>query len=96
MPEQLFEKLAPGLGAPFIVCPWGVDYVFARTTEGKNLRIPINPAKKVVDPIGAGDAFNAGLIAAQLAGANEQESINAGISLAARKVETIGFELSRP
>jgi len=45
---------------------------------------------EVVDSTGAGDAFDAGLLAARLAGAGRADSLRAGVAAAARAVVRIG------
>jgi 2-dehydro-3-deoxygluconokinase len=43
-----------------------------------------------VDPVGAGDAFNAGYIAARLAGASPPEALARGAECGARAASTFG------
>jgi sugar/nucleoside kinase (ribokinase family) len=43
-----------------------------------------------VDPVGAGDAFNAGYIAARLAGVSPQEALARGAACGAQAASTIG------
>ena len=46
------------------------------------------PPIRVADSIGAGDIFNAGYLAAILAGANPPEALRAGVSLASEVIST--------
>jgi sugar/nucleoside kinase (ribokinase family) len=59
--------------------------------EGENThRIPSVPAQREVDPTGAGDAFNAGVLAGLAQGASLAESATAAASLAADAVSRLG------
>ena len=51
----------------------------------------------VVDSTGAGDTFNAGVIAALSCGASVSEALHAGCHVAGQKVAQVGFDgLSLP
>ena len=59
--------------------------------EGKSTHhIPSAPAQREVDPTGAGDAFNAGVLAGLARGASLAESATAAASLAAEAVSRLG------
>lgn len=57
--------------------------------KGVTLSLPA-PASEIVDTTGAGDAFAAAFIAADLAGQPPQACLSAGIAAGARAVTTIG------
>lgn len=57
--------------------------------DGVRLELPA-PEVTVVDSTGAGDAFAAGFIAAQLAGDGEAVALSKGIAAGARAVQSIG------
>ena len=61
------------------------------TGEG-DLKIPAVPAKDVVDPTGAGDAFRAGLMKGMSQGLNLFESCLWGASLASLAVASYGTQ----
>ncbi|HVD55370.1 MAG TPA: carbohydrate kinase family protein [Thermoleophilaceae bacterium] len=63
----------------------------ARWTDGRSVRrSPAEPVQGVTDTTGAGDAFDAGLIAARVHGAQPAEALAAACRLAARAVRTPG------
>jgi ribokinase len=60
-------------------------------TDGRSVRrCPAEPVRGVTDTTGAGDAFDAGLIAARARGAEPAEALVAACELAARAVTTPG------
>jgi 2-dehydro-3-deoxygluconokinase len=58
--------------------------------DGRQLEVPAIPGISVVDATGAGDAFNAGLIAAQIAGRSWYDSIAYANAAAASVLGTPG------
>jgi len=59
--EFLEQMEKQGLHAE-MSCAWGAEGAYALTREGKIIHTPAFPPPKVVDTLGAGDVFNAGLI----------------------------------
>lgn len=57
--------------------------------SGVRVELPAEQVN-VVDTTGAGDAFAAGFIAAQLSGADEAEALSRGIAAGAKAVQSIG------
>lgn len=65
------------------------------TRDGISLDLPA-PQVAVVDSTGAGDAFAAGFIAAQLRGGSEEACLRAGIIAGSEAVKAIGGQPTRP
>lgn len=79
-----------------IVCSWGDTGAWAlargkRRTEETHYAPAVRP-QQVIDTLGAGDAFNAGLIASLGTGATLEEGLNDAVALAGRKVGGQGFD----
>jgi ketohexokinase len=83
-----------GLQAPrdaLRICSWGADGALGLDREGRLHRSPAFPPSAIVDSVGAGDSFNAGVIDALLRGADLPEVLEAGCRLAGRKLGRQGF-----
>ncbi len=75
-----------------MTCTWGSAGAWARDTNGRLHHVAACVPPRVVDTVGAGDAFNAGLIAALLAGADLADALAQAVQLAGRKVGGQGLE----
>jgi ketohexokinase len=67
------------------VCTWGDQGAFAIDEQGNLYHSPAVPPPKVVDTLGAGDAFNAGMIHARLQGLELSAAMKSACELAGRK-----------
>lgn len=83
-PDQVIDRIA-ALGAPEIVLKNGAQGPLIRA-DGQQVQIRLPPAAIVVDSTGAGDSFNAGYLAARLAGIAPVPAAEAGHRLAARVI----------
>lgn len=68
-----------------LVCAWGEAGAYAITQDNGLLFTPAYPPEKVVDTIGAGDVFNAGIIDALVRGEALSEAIRSAAQHAGRK-----------
>ena len=57
---------------------------------GRFIQVPAHPVEKVVDPVGAGDAFDAGFLAGLLRQYDLEAALNFGARLGAAAVGTLG------
>lgn len=76
-----------------LVCPWGEQgawYLAPGTTRAQ--RLPARPPPRLVDTLGAGDTFNAGLIDARLRGLDWPQALAAANRLAGRKCGQQGLD----
>ena len=70
---------------------WGDEGAWAIDADGTLFHSPAVPPPAVVDTLGAGDTFNAGMISALAAGQSLRESLEAACRLAGRKVGQLGL-----
>jgi 2-dehydro-3-deoxygluconokinase len=66
-PESAARELTK-LGPRMVVVKLGAQGALALAGDGEIVRVPGTPLERVVDPVGAGDAFAAGLLAGLLRG----------------------------
>jgi 2-dehydro-3-deoxygluconokinase len=76
-------------GASIVVTKLGAAGVRARTSEGRDLALPAL-AVRTADPVGAGDAFCAGFIAARLDGLDVETALRWGVACGAAVVAVDG------
>jgi 2-dehydro-3-deoxygluconokinase len=58
--------------------------------EGNAYKVPAVPVERMIDPVGAGDGFNAGFLAGWLRGDSMEESLRLGARIGAAAVSTLG------
>lgn len=92
-----YETPQPFLNAvaaegPLSFCAWGEAGGWLREVDGTLHHEPAVPPPTVVDTIGAGDVFNAGVIHSLVGGRNPSEALALANKLAGTKCGRIGFE----
>ena len=85
---QDMSRLEPGVD---MFCAWGDEGAMARDQAGTQYRQPARVTGPVVDTLGAGDAFNAGVIAGYLDGRDMPGILRQACELAGRKCLQRGF-----
>lgn len=75
-----------------LICAWGEQGAYALTSKGEFIHQSAYKVNNLVDTIGAGDTFNAGIINARLNKLSWQESLDQANQLAAKKCEQYGFD----
>lgn len=60
--EALFDRVRPQAPQAHMVCGWGSGGAYADDRDRRNYYTPAFPPRQLVDTIGAGDVFNAGII----------------------------------
>ncbi len=74
------------------VCAWGEEGAWAQDPAGDIIHAPAYAPSKVIDTIGAGDVFNAGIIHGLSSSQALHETLAFACRLAGRKCSLVGFE----
>ena len=74
------------------VCAWGADGAYGLTADGEGFAVDAFPPPRVVDTLGAGDVFNAGVIDGRVGGMPLAAAVEAGARLAGRKCGQEGLD----
>jgi len=77
------------MGARLVVVKLGQDGAYYRTNDTSGT-VPAHPVPTVVDPVGAGDAFAAGLLAGLLREQSLPDAVALATRVAARVIEWVG------
>ncbi|MFP4561088.1 MAG: PfkB family carbohydrate kinase [Thiohalorhabdus sp.] len=91
-PEAFLRGLDPAAVPGVKVCTWGSAGAVAVDNAGRLHRTPAFPPARVVDTVGAGDTFNAGLIDALARARPLEEALEAAARLAGRKCGQEGLD----
>ena len=67
------------------VCTWGAQGAYAVDRQGRIMHAPAVSPAQVVDTLGAGDTFNAGMIDARVRGLDLESALHGACRLAGRK-----------
>jgi ketohexokinase len=90
--ESFLNGIAKQAGAITLICSWGEKGAFALTPEGKFITSPAFPPLRLVDTIGAGDTFNAGIIDSLVKGKTVDVALIEAARLAGKKCGCYGFD----
>jgi 2-dehydro-3-deoxygluconokinase len=83
------------IGAPIVIVTRGERPATVWALDEGRFDVPVAravPPAKIVDPVGAGDAFLAGVLACRLRGGNWTAALRLGHSLACAVVRTLGAQ----
>jgi ketohexokinase len=90
-PMRFLESLRARHRRPILICTWGEDGAVALDTKGSHFASPAYRPREVVDTVGAGDTFNAGLLDAMSAGVDLASALEHACRLAGRKCGQAGL-----
>ena len=90
-PDAFLREMRGRVPQTLMSVAWGDEGAWAIESDGTLHHAPAVPPPEVIDTIGAGDTFNAGMIGALAAGHPLRESLAAACRLAGRKVGQVGF-----
>ncbi len=88
----LFLQNIHKFSAANLICAWGVDGAYALDTAGNISHSSAYPPSKVVDTLGAGDTFNAGIIDSLSKYHNLTTALSHACQLAGKKCGQVGFK----
>ena len=77
-------------GARVVIVKLGEDGAFLRTHGGVSLQVPAEQVSQIVDTVGAGDGFAAGVISARLDGGSWEQALQCGAWIGARQIQVAG------
>lgn len=77
-----------------LFCAWGEQGAYAIDSDGQLFHVPAYIPPNVVDTLGAGDTFNAGIIHSLCQNRSIEQSLHTACYLAGIKCGQMGFELS--
>jgi ketohexokinase len=90
-PDAFLREMRAQIPHTLLTVAWGAEGAWAIEADGTLYHEPAVPPAAVMDTIGAGDTFNAGVIGALAAGRPLREALAAGCRLAGEKVGRHGF-----
>lgn len=91
-PEPFLEALRSLVPRTLFSVAWGAEGAWGIEPDGTLHHAPAVPPPRVVDTLGAGDTFNAGMIGALAAGRPLPQALDEACALAGRKVGQVGFD----
>ena len=91
-PAQFLEAVSKEVTGKAVVCGWGSGGAVALDAAGNQWQSAACIPDSVVDSLGAGDAFNAGVIDGLLHGKTLHEVLASACRLAGKKCGQIGFD----
>jgi len=90
-PEEFLRLIKDEFSDRIQILTWGRQGAWL-VHHGRVTHCPASPGARVRDSVGAGDTFNAGLIAALVAGASPEEALHSAVRLAERKLSQVGLD----
>lgn len=87
--EEAMLEAGAALGPPIVVLKRAERGAVA-LAEGRRVEVPAAPITHMLDPVGAGDGFDAGFLAGHLRGWHLEESLALGAKVGAAAVERLG------
>jgi len=91
-PVPFLRAMRDEAPAAELICAWGAQGAHALTRDGRDLYCPAFPPPQVVDTLGAGDTFNAGIIDALVRGRDMAAALQNASRLAGRKCGRLGLD----
>ncbi|MBI1194253.1 MAG: ketohexokinase [Gammaproteobacteria bacterium] len=93
-PEALVAAFGTRCPGASVVCTWGDQGAWGCAFGERPFHIPAFTPERIVDTLGAGDTFNAGLIDGLVGGRTLTDAVTQACRLAGRKCGQEGFRLT--
>jgi ketohexokinase len=90
-PEPFLRDMHARAPSTLLTATWGAEGAWGIEADGTLHHAPAYPPPQVVDTLGAGDTFNAGMIGALAAGKPLREALDSACRLAGKKVGQVGL-----
>jgi len=91
-PQRFLADIVRETPAVIRVLAWGEAGAYAVDRSGRSLHSPAYPPPRLIDTLGAGDTFNAGIIDALLRGSGLDAALHQACQLAGRKCGHQGLD----
>ncbi|MEN8178468.1 MAG: PfkB family carbohydrate kinase [Pseudomonadota bacterium] len=89
---SLFSAIRPCNKQALLVCAWGEQGAWLQHLDGRVDHAPAFSPSRIIDTLGAGDVFNAGMIDGLLRGHTAGEALTDAVRLAGIKCGCRGFD----
>ncbi|MDH5393090.1 MAG: PfkB family carbohydrate kinase [Gammaproteobacteria bacterium] len=93
-PEAFLKALSLRFSDKTLILAWGEHGAYAFSQETGMIDSPAYKPALIIDTLGAGDTFNAGIIDALLKGCHLQTALDKASRLAGYKISVDGFDIS--
>ena len=95
-PRRFLDGIARETDHAARLLAWGEEGAYALDRNGRLFHSPAYPPPQLIDTLGAGDTFNAGIIDALLRGLTLEEALHQACRLAGRKCGQPGLDSIAP
>lgn len=92
IPEVFLEQMYQQISSADHVCTWGESGAYGIDRNGATYHVPASKPDRLIDTLGAGDTFMAGMIHGKLAGMDFPSSMQLATELAGKKCGQYGFD----
>jgi len=92
-PALFLHKMQRQAPQSRLICAWGEDGAYGLETDGTLWHNPAYPPPQVVDTLGAGDTFNAGIIDSLCRQQDLSTALNHACRLAGKKCGQVGLSI---